>query len=299
MPLSYLGLLLGFIGAVCQAWNYAVTKEVQQKYKLSGLKLLGATHVLMCLTCLIPFLFLGYYRYLDPYSLLYTFCIVLPYLCGQYFVNKAIGLSDSSIVAPLLAIKIPILAFISVLFLDKGFNLQQTVAIVLIISIGWYFSSLSGKIGLNSLICVLLGCVNYCLSDLSMAVLLMPYLKSIGVNFWLDQVFMGSVMEYVACGIPAFPMLFLRSTHCFKVTLKDAWCTRLIVFTWLANTFGLVSCFNLTGVVEGNIIQSLRGVIGVLIAYLFYRKYIQDPSTFRKKLYIALAMFLAVGIYHL
>ncbi len=299
MPLSYLGLLLGFIGAVCQAWNYAVTKEVQQKYELSGIKLLGATHVLMCIVCLIPFIALGYYHYLDPQSLLFTFCIVLPYLCGQYFVNKAIGLSDSSIVAPLLAIKIPILAFISVFFLDKGFNSQQSIAIILILSIGWYFSSLSGRIGFNSMICVVLGCFCYCLSDLSMAVLLMPYLKEIGVSFWLDQVFMGSIMEYVICGIPAMPMLLLSKAHRFHVSFKDAWATRLIVFTWLANTLGIVSCFNLAGVVEGNIIQSLRGVIGVLIAYIFYRKYIQDPSTFQKKLYIALGMFLAIGIYHL
>lgn len=81
--------------------------------------------------------------------------------------------------------------------------------------------------------------------------------------------------------------------------MHDVWCTRMIVFTWLANMAGIVSCFNLSGVIECNIVQSLRSVIGVIIAYVFYRKYIKDHTAFRKKLFIALAMFAAVGIYYL
>lgn len=299
MSLSLLGLLLGFAGALFQAWNYALTKDVQEKYDLSGIRLLGASHLFMGVVCLVPFIFLGYYRFIDASSLLFTFFVVALDLLAQYFINKAIGYSDSSVVAPLLAVKIPILAFISVLFLDKGFSIQQIFAITLIISVGWYYSSLSGKLGFNSLICVMLGCVSFCLSDISLTVGLMPYLKNIGVGFWLDQVLIASVLEYIFCVIPAVPMLFLARGHRLNITVKNVWDTRFIVFAWLASTICIVSCYNLSGVVEGNIIQSLRGVFGVLIAYFFYKKYIQDPSLLRKKVFIALVMFMAVAIYHL
>lgn len=299
MDLNHFGLIMGFFGAVCQAWNYAVTKDVQQKYLLSGLKLLGATHVLMFICCFIPFLIMGHYRYIDEYSVFYSFCIVIPYLGGQYFTNKAIGLSDASIVSPLLTIKIPIMALLTIFMLHKGFNVQQTMAIIIILSLGWYFSSLAGRIAFGSLACVAMGCLCYCLSDLAMGVLLMPYLKSIGVTWWVNQVFIGCTFEYVACGVFALPLLVLGSKHHWKVNMHEVWCTRMIVFTWLANMAGIVSCFNLSGVIECNIVQSLRSVIGVIIAYVFYRKYIKDHTAFRKKLFIALAMFAAVGIYYL
>ncbi len=297
MDLTHLGLILGFFGAVCQAINYAVTKDVQQKYTLSGLRLLNATHVLLFICAFIPFLICEHFRYVDEYSIFYSYCIILPYLGGQYFTNKAIGLSDSSIVSPLLTIKIPILALISLFMLGKGFNLQQTAAIIIILSLGWYFSSLSGRIAMGSLACVGAGCLCYCLSDLAMGVLLMPYFKAVGVESWVQQVFLGCTFEYVFCGVFALPLLFTGGHQ--RINLRDVWETRWIGVTWLLNMAGIVSCFNLAGVVDGNIVQSLRSVIGVIIAYLFFRKYIKDHTTFRKKLFIALAMFAAVGIYYL
>lgn len=298
MSIEYLGLALGLFGATCQAANYALTKDAQQKYNLNGLRLLISTHILMFAAVVLPFFLCGHVRYLNSTSLFYSICIVVPYLGGTYFINKAIGMSDASIVSPLLTIKIPILAMISLFLMHKGFNTQQIAAIVIIMSLGWYFSSLSGRIATGSLLCVGAGCLNYCLSDLAMSVLLMPYFGSVGVDSWMEQVFMGITFEYTCCGILALPFLVMGG-HRFKVKISNAWQTRWITTSWLLNMVGIVSCFNLDGVVEGNIVQSLRSVIGVIIAYLFYRKYIKDHTTFRKKLFIAIGMFAAVGIYYL
>lgn len=297
MDLTHIGLLLGLFGAACQALNYAVTKDVQQKYTLGGLKLLSATHVMMFICVIIPFVLCAHYEYIDKYSVFYSYCIIFPYLGGQYFTNKAIDLSDSSIVSPLLTIKIPILALISIFMLGKGFNTHQTAAIIIILSLGWYFSSLSGRIAFGSFLCVTMGCICYCLSDLAMGVLLMPYFKSVGVDNWMEQVFLGCTFEYVFCGLFALPFL-LTGGRRWRICGRDVWETHWITVTWLLNMVGIVSCFNLAGVVDGNIVQSLRSVIGVIIAYLFFRKYIKDHTTFRKKLFIALSMFGAVAIYY-
>lgn len=298
MTIEYLGLMLGLFGATCQAANYAFTKDCQQKYSLTGMRLLISTHLLMFAAVVLPFFLCGHVLYLNAQTAFYTMCIVVPYLGGTYFINRAIGLADASIVSPLLTIKIPILAMISLCLMDKIFSVQQTAAIIIILSLGWYFSSLSGRIAFGSLLCVGVGCLCYCLSDMAISVLLMPYFKTMGVDSWMEQVFMGITFEYTACGLLALPFLFTGGQR-FKVKPVNAWQTRWITVSWLLNMVGIVSCFNLDGVVEGNIVQSLRSVIGVIIAYLFYRKYIKDHTTFRKKLFIAFGMFAAVGIYYM
>ena len=72
MDLTHIGLLLGLFGAACQALNYAVTKDVQQKYTLGGLKLLSATHVMMFICVIIPFVLCAHYEYIDKYSVFYS-----------------------------------------------------------------------------------------------------------------------------------------------------------------------------------------------------------------------------------
>ena len=84
-----------------------------------------------------------------------------------------------------------------------------------------------------------------------------------------------------------------------KLKAIHLWYGKSASLSWLFGTFCWVGCFYLAGIVEGNIIQSLRCVIGVLIAYIFYKKYIKDPNTFKKKLVIAALMFTAVFIYYI
>lgn len=290
MSLETLGIFLGFLGAVAQALNYAVTKDCQEKSRLQGLKLLVAEHLAMFALTLFPFVFFGHYRYFGYEVFWYVVAIVAPYLMAQYAINKAIALSDASIVSPLMTVKVPILALISLFLLDRGFTPIQYVAIVMIIALGWYYSSLSGRIRLRPLFFIAVGCACFCFSDLAMTAL--THFVPSASRF--EQIAAGITYEYVASGLLALPGI----VYC-RVKVKDVLATKWIAVLWLLSMVGIVGCFNLTGVVEGNIIQTLRSVIGVIIAYLFYRRYIRDTATFRKKLFISICMFCAVALYYL
>lgn len=289
-------MLLGFIAAFWQAANYAFTKDAQEKFSLRGVRLLIAVHAFMGIIMLVPFVLLKHYQYLSPESLWRAFLFIAPYLMGQYFSNRAIALSDSSIVSPLLTMKIPIMALMAFFMIDQRFSPHQFLAIGMIMGLGFFFSSLSGKLRLGPLVCVICCCSSYCYSDLNMVLFMQHLDHSFGVTSRFDQILILSTWEFVFCFLPALPLFAIRRMNLHP---RQIWQAKWIAIAWLVSSLGFVACFNLTGVVEGNIIQSLRSVIGVLIAYLFYRRYIKDPGTFRKKLFITAGMFTAVVIYYL
>lgn len=291
MDLEQIGLILGFIGALGQAANYAFTKDCVEKFKLGGVRQLIAVHVFMFLLCLIPFIALGYYRFFNLETVLYCLWIIAPYLLAQYLMIKALTIADSSIVSPLLTIKVPILALISVLFFEQHFSMLQVLCITVIICLGFYFSSLAGKVRLGPLIVIACACTCFSTSDIAMT----QFMKTLDCER-IHQITAGITYEYMACAFFAIPAMFIKR---FDIHPKQILQTKWVGIAWMVSMIGLVGCFNLAGVVEGNIIQTLRSVIGVIIAYLFYKSYIKDHATFKKKLGIAIGMFIAVSVYYI
>lgn len=288
------GLAFGLLGALCQALNYALTKFCQEKHGLRGMHLLIACHGFMFLLSIAPFLINKSWRYADAGVFMWIAAVIFPYLLAQYLCNAAIAASDSSLVSPLLTLKIPVLALISVFVLGQSFNAFQTAAVVLIVSLGWYFSSLAGRISLKPMLLVAGTVLCYCLSDLSMV----QFMKHLAATYnagRADQIITGVTYEYVLCGLILFPFGIAGK---WRTTPSDIWHTGGVATLWVLSVYFFVACFNLDGVVAGNIVQSLRSVIGVVIAYVFYRKYIRDHASFRKKLMIAAGMFFAVGLYY-
>ncbi len=294
MDLYGLGLLLGLFGAACQAANYSFTKECQEKAGLRGMRLLLCSHAFMFAAAAVPFILCEHWRAFDQGVALRLLCIIVPYFLGQYFTNAAIAASDSSVVSPLLTVKIPILALISFLAMGDTFTPRQVTAALAIVLIGVRFSCISGRISPRPLLLTALGALCYCASDISMAYL-MRYFGTAGIESRAQQVFMGITYEYVACGIAAALMAPIFHV---KVTLRGTAATWKMGTAWLLSMAGIVGCFNLDGVVAGNIVQSLRAVIGVLIAYVFYRRYIQNPGNFRRKLIASMGMIACVCLYY-
>ena len=294
MDLYWMGLMLGLFGAACQAANYSFTKECQEKAGLRGIRLLLCSHAFMSAATVIPFIAFAHYRAFDSGVAIRLCLIVAPYFLGQYFTNAAIAASDSSVVSPLLTVKIPILAVITTVFLGDSFTAKQLAAAVLIVLIGIRFSTISGRISPKPLALTALGALSYCVSDLSMANL-MRYFGAMGYGSRAQQVFMGITFEYIACGLVA--ALLAPLAH-VKITLRSTAATWKMGSAWLLSMVGIVGCFNLDGVVAGNIVQSLRAVIGVLIAYIFYRRYIKDPGNFRRKLIASFGMIACVCLYY-
>ncbi|MCR5537023.1 MAG: hypothetical protein K6F05_06385 [Succinivibrio sp.] len=289
MSLETFGLCCGFFAAFCQALNYTFSKDCQEKYNLHGIRELVAVHICMFVLCIGPFLYYQPWQYLNLHTALLLLCNVSSYLVAQYIMILVFDRQDASIVSPLMTIKTPILALIAFLFFDKEFTPLQYTAIFAIIALGFYFSSLSGRVKPTILLVLALVCVCFSISDLSMTALTYAV-----PGETLTVVAICSVCEYVVCGLIALPLMPLC-----KVPLMGAYHAKWVGITWLVCTLAFVVTFHVNGVVEGNIIQTLRSVIGVIIAYVFYRRYIKDESTFKKKMLITLGMFTAVVLYYL
>ena len=85
----------------------------------------------------------------------------------------------------------------------------------------------------------------------------------------------------------------------FHLQLSNVYQTKYIALAWMTSDIFFVICFNFAGVVETSIVQSLRSVLGVIIAYIFYKKYIHDENTFRRKMIVAVLMIIFVITFYL
>ena len=291
MSLEQFGIILGFAGALCNALNYAFSKDCVEKYGLHGVRQLIVVHVTFLILMSPPLFLMGLYKEFTLQVLIDTFYIIVPYILSQYLLIRLLAATDSSVVSPLLTLKIPVVAAMGFMISGQVFNPQQLFAIAMIIMLGFYFSSLSGKIKLMPLITMICICTGYALADYMTVRFMHNY-----PGTTLEKTMACICWQYIIGGLIALPMMMSPR---FKLKAMHLWYGKLPSLSWLAGTFCWVGCFYFAGVVEGNIIQSLRCVIGVLIAYIFYRKYIKDPNTFKKKLTVAFLMFTAVFIFYI
>lgn len=285
-----LGVIASFLGATFQALNYSFTQRCQQKYQIDGVKLLVAVHVCIGVMAFIPTIALDYWKLITP-DLADDFVkINAPYLIAQYLLINAIRRSDASIVSPLLALKIPVLAFISVMFFDASFSLMQVASIAGILALGWYFSSISGTINIAPLFLVLGASVCYSLSDMAIT----QFSHELMEGNPVEQALATICINYLVCGIFSIPFMMLM-----RVNLIMVYQVKWVALAWFIAVIFLILGFNISGVVSGNVVQSLRGVMGIILVYLFFRTQINQPSSmWRKKLYAAVGMFIAVGLFY-
>lgn len=107
---------------------------------------------------------------------------------------------------------------------------------------------------------VLLACLFYSFSDLNIR-RLVEHFNDYGI---LTSALLGTSLTYILCGIAALPLLAAR-----KRVSREAWGYALpFALSWLIAMVFLFSCFALIGVVFGNIIQSTRGLISILMGVL-------------------------------
>lgn len=292
MSLEHIGIFLGFFGAVFQAFNYAFTKDCAEKYKLRGLRQLVCVHLGLFVLVIFPFFYFNLIEHISWELVFDTLWASVPYLVAQYLTIITLTMTDSSIFSPLLAIKIPVLAVIALLFLDQVFAINQIIAIGAIILLGVYFSSISGKIKLIPLILITVICFMYAVSDLGMA----EFMRDWPENNRAMAICGCICYQFIFCGVIAMPFMKIPRFH---LQLSNVYQAKYIALAWMTSDIFFVICFNFAGVVETSIVQSLRSVLGVIIAYIFYKKYIHDENTFRRKMIVAVLMIIFVITFYL
>lgn len=293
----FIGILFGFLAAMFQSISYVCTRIFTSRNKNNTAALLAVSHIIMAVMS-IPLVFLLTPENMPEFSkygfVLFTTSIF--YMLGQLFLFAAIIRSEPSRVSPLLGMKIIILALISTAFFDSTFSLYQWSGIFLSCVAVYMLSNTGKKITITIFIFVLLACFCYSLSDLSIKQLVskfdgIPILKAASFSV---------AISYILCGIFGIIIfIFYRK----NITLRTWKYSLPFAVSWFLAIICLFSCFALIGVVFGNILQSTRGIISIVMGFILVRWGFDQMDAhisraiFVKRILAAVLMTTAVVLY--
>jgi len=265
-PILWLGIVAGFAAALMSAVSYLISRHHGSRGG-SSLRLLVAAHLLMGLACLPAIACLW------PGSLPKTGRWIMPllgssssYLLGQAFVFAALGRADASRVAPLLGLKIAVLAGIVSLLPGERLDLQQWLAVGLSVVAA---AMLQRRGGLQpaALGFTLAACGTFAVSDLCIVGLIDGLQRAATETATpVGRAHAGVLamsVTYAVCGLLAAPLL---ATDWGGPRSRRDWIAGgCYATTWLIGMACLYTCFGLVGVVFGNILQSTRGMMAVVM----------------------------------
>ena len=261
------GLLLGSAAAFCLALAYVFSSmAVRHNLNIGPAGLLCRAHLIMGALSLIGLCFTW-----SPLVLTHFASIAWPllggvlfYLWGQTCLFLAQRKVDSSRVVPLLGLKLIVLAAINILILKNAvYGFPQWLGIFLTLASTALLNNAGRRITADSFIWVILTCIGYASSDTCITELVRR-LQGIGIAGLAPSSLLGAFLSYAFCGalslaiipwIPRQPARVWRSVTPFA-------------FFWLLAMLFLFACFSSIGTVNGNIIQSSRGLIAILLGAL-------------------------------
>jgi len=260
-----LGILLGLASALFSSISYVFSRLFVIRRHQGVIRLLVLGHAIMGAASLAAFPFLWSAgtpplgRYVLP--LLGT---TGAYLFGQAALFGMLRRIDASRVSPLLGLKILILAAIAVIALRSPLSGGQWLAVALSVGAAMLLGTSGQHLDRRAVAGLLIACLAYCLSDLSIKALVAA-LADMGPT---QSVLYAVSVSYILAGVIAAALLPLAG----KGALGDLRYAVPWAGAWLAAMVSLYACFAAIGVVYGNIVQSTRGlmsvVIGARLAYL-------------------------------
>ena len=257
------GIVCGLAAATSQCVSYIFSKKYIHKDG-TAFQLLIASHLIMGIFAAICLAILLVENDLPPFKDYWLAVLKVDsfYLLAQMSFFMAIGKTEASRLAPLLGLKIILIALLGIIFLNNTLNCWQWGAVVLCFC-GAVMSNWSGKsIPLPGVLYLLGAVTGYSLSDISIKQLIDCIKVQTGGGAL--TVLTAASISYVYIGI--FSLLVTLSTRSIKIKhLKPA-----VGFScwWFAAMLFLFACFGLIGPLLGNIVQSMRGIIAVILGAL-------------------------------
>ncbi len=285
------GLIFATLGTFLQALTYCLVKETRARQKLSPLQILLCAHLLMGLFCLIPFVAFDLKQYVNTDFLIAAAAVNISYLFAQFFLFSAISQSDPSAASPYLILKLPLLALLTLSIFDETLSLQQLAALALIVILSLLYTG-AVKIRLKIFILVSLSALCFALCDVCVikAVRFLqisgsPILQSVFTIFICDVLF-----------LVLLPVIFLYKGN---IKISQILGTTPLAVSWILGVTCVVVGFNLSGVISGNIILSLRPVFAIILVALLFRSQLSGEGFFKLKGGIAACLCLCVAGYYL
>jgi drug/metabolite transporter (DMT)-like permease len=291
------GILFGFIAAFFASCSYLFSRRYVAKFTQGALSLLVAGHVIMGVfsLALLPFLAPKTMPSFLLYALPLAGCVVF-YLAGQASLFLCLQDADASRVSPLLGLKILMLSALAVIFTNQHFHALQWAGIVIAICAAGILGMLGREMTAKSWMWVLFACFFYSLSDLSIKVL-------IG-RFGQCGLFHASVFSACLCYLCSGLAACAALPFCGRVSLQKWKASFPFAGFWYAGIVFLFLCFGAIGVVFGNIVQSTRGVMSILMgSYVSSKGYehIEEkvsPRVIFLRLFAGILMILAIVLFY-
>jgi drug/metabolite transporter (DMT)-like permease len=253
-----LGVLLGLGAATSQSLSYIFSRTFSAKHEKSTLPLLAMSHIMMGVMAgvLVPFFWPERFPpagvYLRP-----LLGASFYYLAGQAGLFLALKRTVASRIAPLLGLKILILALIAVAWYGQVFTVAQWGAVLMSVSAAFLLNRSGGSIPWQSLAWILFTCFGYVLSDLEIKNMMDAFSY---MGLFNATIFCTSA-SYVLCGAASLGLLPFLEQKDWRTWAGAA----PFSLAWFLAMFFLYGCFAVIGVVFGNIVQSTRGVISIFL----------------------------------
>lgn len=293
------GIIFGLLAATCQSLCYVFSRVFVTRGGNTSLGLFALSHAIMGVfaVALLPFCWSEQVYEVRAYVWPLAGSVVF-YLLGQVCLFQAVKLTDASRVSPLLGLKILVLALITVLAFDKPLTHLQWIGVVLSIAaaagLNW---SGGGRIPLNASAAILGACVFYSLSDLSIVSLT----KVLSAEGGFRGILLGTALAYSFAGVVGLALVGINGAEHRQ---GKQWREALpVAATWFLAMVFLFVCFRMLDAVFGNIVQSMRGplsiLIGAAIAYAGHAHLEQKVGvwTFVRRLGAAVLMCAAIAIF--
>ncbi|MEI8194574.1 MAG: EamA family transporter [Phycisphaerae bacterium] len=297
-----LGIITGLLAAFCQSLCYMATRYfVQRRPAGANRTLLVLANIEMGLVslALLPFFWphivVDWHVFLEP-----TLLALGTYIVGQAALLVALRYAEPSKVSPLLGLKLIVLAGLSSTLYPGSLTGLQWSAVVVCVAGALALYHAGGRWHPLALSAVVVACLFYSFSDWNIKRMInaLPEGHSLA---WRSMFAM--LVCYSLSGIVAVPFLWLWGSRRYRewrgvMSYVASWYTAM----WL-----LFACFAFVGPVYGNILQSTRGLISILLAaaagHVWKGAHHIEVPTGRGELFRRLAagtlMFSAVALYAL
>lgn len=301
--MSY-GLILGTCAALCLAFSYLFSGyAVRHNMNVGPIGLLARAHLVMAVLSLAGLPFVWDDLAVSGFSVYFLPMLggVVFYLVGQWGLFMAQRNVDSSRVVPLLGLKLLVLATLNAFILRNAtYGWLQWGAVAMTIASALLLNKAGRRIPAISFVWIAVTCLGYSLSDTCITKLTHSF-QELGMDGLIRPSLLSAFISYIFCGffgLAAMPFVQKCDVKIWKSVSPFA-------FFWLLAMLFLFACFARIGTVNGNIIQSTRGImsiaLGALLAKMGFTELEEKvgPSIIFRRFASALLMILAILFFNL
>ncbi|NCA11584.1 hypothetical protein EBR56_07210, partial [bacterium] len=301
----------GLLSGGCMSLSYLLSRhhalghpaEVRQR---AAFGLLARSHLLMGLACAPAAAMLWPAAAPTPAALVPPLLgASCPYLLGNIFLFSLLRRTEASRLTPFLGLKIFVLAIIVTAVVGQPITGRQWLAVTLSVAATALLQRTSGGLSRSAFAQILCVCLLFAISDLCIVRLIDALDTPPGVmGSRLSAAVLAMLLNYVLCGTACGLMLIAGRPPVDAGGSIAAWRAAFTyAAAWLAAMASLYVCFGFVGALFGNVVQSTRGimsvVVGALLAHLGWHELEQrvDRATLFRRIGAAALMTAAIAVY--